>query len=171
MQDGATLALIAKPAVFAIAPGTSPVNEVEDGGAVFLVQLLHFGQASLCHFFIPGHAFVGTCGGITDEGVEDVLWATLQTLAFARTVDIGEVIDLQLFQQLDGPCLVLQNGRHDDHGSVFLGNQAVLELDLESVDGLVNLIEQLVEQIDDNLAHRHPHDNGQQYGEPTEALP
>ena len=169
MQDGATFALVAQPAVLAVAPGTSSIHEVEDGSAVFLVEFLDFRQTGFHHLIVPRHVFVGTCGGIADEGIEEVLGTALQTLSLAGAVDVGEIVNLQLFQQLDGPGLVLQDGRHDDHGGVFLRDQAVLEFNFKGVDRLVYLIKQLVEEVDDDLAHWHPHQDGEDDGEPDVA--
>ena len=66
MQDGAAFALMAQPAVLAIAPGTAAIHEVEDGSAILLVEFLHLGETSLDHLIVPRHVLVGTRGGITD---------------------------------------------------------------------------------------------------------
>ena len=157
MQDGTAFALMSQPAVFAVAPSTAAVYEIEDMRAVLLVQLLHFIETGFHHLVVPRHIFVGTGCGIAYQGVVKVLRTAFKPLALAGAVDVGEIVHLQLLQQFLGLGFILQDGGHDDHRGILLGYQSILELNLECVLGFVDTVEQLVEQVDHHLAHRHPH--------------
>ena len=88
MQDGAAFALMAQPAALAIAPGTAAIYEVEDMRTVFLVEFLHLGKTGFYHLVVPRHVLVGTCSGITDQRVVEVLLAAFQALALAGAINI-----------------------------------------------------------------------------------
>ena len=152
---------MSQPAVLAVAPSTATVYEIEDMRPVLLVQLLHFIETGFHHLVVPRHIFVGTRCGIAYQGVVKVLRTAFKPLALAGAVDVGEIVHLQLLQQFLGFGFILQDGGHDDHCGIFLGYQSILELNLECVLGFVDTVEQLVEQVDHHLAHRHPHQQGE----------
>ena len=166
VQDGSTLALVAQPAVLSIAPGAAAIDEVEDMGTVFLVQFLYLLQSGFYHFVVPRHVLGRSCCGIAYQGVVQVLRAALQPLAIAGAVDIGQVVHLQLLQQLDGLGSVLQDGGHDDHRGVLLRYQTVLELYLKRVLRAVNAVQQLVEKVYYHLACRYPYQHSEQHRQP-----
>ena len=168
MQYRAALALISQPGLLAVAPGTAAIDEIEYRRTVFFVQLLDFLLSGFCDFVVPRRVGLAIRGGIANQGVEKVLRTAFQTLALAGAVYVAQVVHLHLLQQLDGLLLVFQYGRHNDHRGVLFGYQAVFELDFEGVLRLVYLVEQLVEKVDDYLAHRHPHQQGDKCGDPTE---
>ena len=80
VQDGSTLAFVAQPGLLALAPCAAAVDEVEDGGTVFLVQLFDFGEAGLDHLVVPRGVGLLVGGGVADEGVVEVLRTAFKTL-------------------------------------------------------------------------------------------
>ena len=159
VQNGSAFALVTEPGLLAVAPRTAAVNEVENRRAVFVVKLFDFAQSSLYDLIVPGSIglLVGCC--ISDKGVEKILRTALESLPFAGAVDVAKIVDLKLFEQLDGLFFVLQNGRHNDHSGVFLRYKAVFEFEFECACGFVNLVKQLVEEVDYYLAHRNQKQN------------
>ena len=141
MEDGAAFALVAKPGALAVAPGAAAVDEVEYRGSVFLVEFLDFGEAGFDHLVIPRGILLLVGGSIANQSVVEVLpFGTAETMA-ASAVDVAEVIDLQHPHQFFDLGAVLEDGGHDDHGGVFVGNEAVLELEFESAAGVVQFAE------------------------------
>ena len=154
------------PAALPLAVGAAAVDEVEYRRAVLLVQFLHLGQTRRCHLVVPRHLLLGPCCRVADEGVVEVLRAALQPLPLRSAVDVREVVNLQLLQQLYGLLTVLQDGGHDHHRGVLLGDEAVLKFQLERAHRLVQPEEALVEEVDDHLAHRHQHQDAEHQGQP-----
>ena len=77
------------------------------------------------------------------------------------TVDVAQVIDLQLLQQLYGFLTVLEYRRHNHHRRIFIRYHAVLELQTEGPPRLVEAVKDTIEKVDHHLACRHDEEQGE----------
>ena len=168
MENGAAFALMSQPGSLTLAPRPAAVDKVENRRAVLFVKFLDFCQSCVDNLLIPRCILLFVARRIANEGVIQILAiGALKTLTTFTAVDIAQVVDFQLFEQLHGLLLVLEDGGHDDHGCILFGDKPLLELELESAYGLVQAVEQLVEEVYDHLAHRHSYEQRHQRRQPS----
>ena len=170
MKDGTAFALVAKPCLLALAPGTPAVNEVENGSFVFLVEFFDFGETGIDHLLVPRGVGLTIGGSIANQRIVKILpIGAAESIAPISSVDIRQIVYFQLLQQFNSFLLVLQDGGHNNHCGIFLGNHSIFELQFECSHRLVQPIQQLVEQVYHHLAHRHSHEDRQQQHQPPQA--
>ena len=152
MQDGPALALPSEPAALALAPCAAAIDEAEYLGAVFGVQLAHLAQAGLGHLVVPRHILLRACRRVAHEGVAQV-----------GRRPVGEVVHLQLAEQLFGLGAVFQYGGHNHHGGILFRHAGLLEAHLEGARRMVEAHQQLPGDVHHHLAHAHQHQHANQH--------
>ena len=81
-------------------------------------------------------------------------FATPHNLSLAA-VDVRQVVHLQHPHQFLDLLPALEDGGHDDHGGILVGDEAVLEFEFEGALRLVQFGEEPVEEVNGHLADGH----------------
>ena len=170
MQYGTTFAFVSQPGALTVAPCTAAIYEVEYRRTVLLIELFCFCEACFHNLVVPWRVLLPVRCCVAYQRVVEILPLCPAEAVTASAVDIAQVVDFEHAHQFFDLCLVFQDGGHDDHGGVLFGNEAVFEFQFESASRMVKLAQQPVEKVYHHLAHRQPHDDGEQNGNPREFL-